>query len=519
MSCVQVSPDDTRTKDVLCVAFNDKATVFAVGTLTGFAVYSAEPFMLLRQRSVPGGVKYIALYSEFNVLALVPARKNNEVWLWNDLIDDPEATPEVTEGDDVTVTVGPGAARFAAPHRSSSASASVDHNDPDAAAQAGDRHKPTAAAGATSNAAHAQSAASRTPANVVAKAELDAPVKALRLHKRCIAVGTTHNVRLYDSSLRHVWIWEIDPVASSHIGMASLDTGATVQMAIPGPSTGTVALIEYTDRPQLPTGVKPAGGGQLTHSMVLASTSHGKVNAAALAAGLHVAPRDYLPAHHENPFKQITCAPHHSTIGALAMSHNGQHVVTASIHGTALKLLETRSGNVLTQFNRGTTTNRVQSLCFNSAGSLIAAATETGTVHLFSTGTTSKQTDAVHAVNPRSMLTNLAQTVGDNSSFGGGSRVRDAVSFAKGEFAFATFPINQCDESDHRRVFKGSIVALRQGVHHGRATMYVGQCDWGRLFKVAVDVTQSGDAVGVDVTGKPTRCLLQWTARFPEQEL
>jgi hypothetical protein len=56
-------------------------------------------------------------------------------------------------------------------------------------------------------------------------------------------------------------------------------------------------------------------------------------------------------------------------------------------------------------------------------------------------------------------------------------------------------------------------------VHHGRATMIVGQCDWGRLFKVAVDVTKGGEASGASASGRPTRCVLQWTARFPEQEL
>jgi hypothetical protein len=500
--CVTVHPEDTRTKDTLCVALNPDATVFAVGTTSGMAVYCADPFVLLRDHAISGGIKHIALFSQSNVMALVPASYANTVWLWDDTVVDPASKAEITVADDVTVTVAAGAAAAAAALRASTvAGPSASPNS--RGTEGGSDGAATAVPLNWGEADAATGAPRRPPMNVVAKLELETPVMAVKLHKRCIVVSSAFNVYLFDTSLRRVATFEIDPMACRVLAMSALDVGANVNIAIPGNATGNLVLIEYHDTP-------PQAAGQ-------------GAAAAAPNLGLRGHHNNHHRHHHhpQTPYKLVTSAPHHSTLGAVAMSHEGKYVVSASVVGTALKLIETRSGSVLRQLNRGTTSNTLHSLSFNSGGSLIVCVSETGTVHIFNTGanTTATKTEYVEAENPHSLLVKVAQTVRDNSSFAVGSRMQDAMSFAQGDFAFATFSIPECDATDNRRVFKGSIAALRQGVHHGRATMIVGQCDWGRLFKVAVDVTKGGEASGASASGRPTRCVLQWTARFPEQEL
>jgi hypothetical protein len=111
-SCVLVHPEDTRTKDVLCVCFNADASVFAVGTVNGFAVYCADPFVLLVERRIDHGVRHIALFGQSNVLALVPATRVSTVWLWDDTVIDPTSLEEITAPDATVTTVAAGATRM-----------------------------------------------------------------------------------------------------------------------------------------------------------------------------------------------------------------------------------------------------------------------------------------------------------------------------------------------------------------------------------------------------------------------
>ncbi|KAJ7155195.1 WD40 repeat-like protein [Mycena filopes] len=77
---------------------------------------------------------------------------------------------------------------------------------------------------------------------------------------------------------------------------------------------------------------------------------------------------------------------HRSPLAIVAMSADGSVVGTASVKGTVIRLFSTPTLDKLYQFRRGATHTRIYSLAFNGAGTLLAAGSERGTVHLWRIG-------------------------------------------------------------------------------------------------------------------------------------
>jgi autophagy-related protein 18 len=77
---------------------------------------------------------------------------------------------------------------------------------------------------------------------------------------------------------------------------------------------------------------------------------------------------------------------HRSPLALMALSANGGLLATASVKGTVIRVFATPSLDKLYQFRRGTRETRIYSLAFNGAGTLLAAGSERGTVHLWRVG-------------------------------------------------------------------------------------------------------------------------------------
>ncbi|KAJ6458867.1 WD40 repeat-like protein [Mycena vitilis] len=77
---------------------------------------------------------------------------------------------------------------------------------------------------------------------------------------------------------------------------------------------------------------------------------------------------------------------HRSPLAIMALSANGGLLATASVKGTVIRVFATPSLDKLYQFRRGTRETRIYSLAFNGAGTLLAAGSERGTVHLWRVG-------------------------------------------------------------------------------------------------------------------------------------
>ncbi|KAJ7758587.1 hypothetical protein B0H14DRAFT_2634672 [Mycena olivaceomarginata] len=77
---------------------------------------------------------------------------------------------------------------------------------------------------------------------------------------------------------------------------------------------------------------------------------------------------------------------HRSPIAVMALSANGGLLTIASGKGTVIPVFATPSLDKLYQFRHGTRETRIYSLAFNGAGTLLAAGSERGTVHLWRVG-------------------------------------------------------------------------------------------------------------------------------------
>ncbi|KAJ6516493.1 WD40 repeat-like protein [Mycena sanguinolenta] len=84
---------------------------------------------------------------------------------------------------------------------------------------------------------------------------------------------------------------------------------------------------------------------------------------------------------------------HRSPLALMALSANGSLLATASVKGTVIRVFATPSLDKLYQFRRGTREARIYSLAFNGAGTLLAAGSERGTVHLWRVGKTAGDKD------------------------------------------------------------------------------------------------------------------------------
>lgn len=83
-------------------------------------------------------------------------------------------------------------------------------------------------------------------------------------------------------------------------------------------------------------------------------------------------------------FKQIEA--HNSNIVALAINNDGSLVASASETGTVIKVFNTNSGQQVYEFRRGTTGAKVHDLCFSADSRLIACCSGNGTIHIFELG-------------------------------------------------------------------------------------------------------------------------------------
>ena len=74
---------------ILCISFNQDGSNFAIGTESGFSIYSSYPLKLAARRKMDGGIGIIEMVNRSNILALVGGGSNpnfarNKVILFDD---------------------------------------------------------------------------------------------------------------------------------------------------------------------------------------------------------------------------------------------------------------------------------------------------------------------------------------------------------------------------------------------------------------------------------------------------
>lgn len=77
---------------------------------------------------------------------------------------------------------------------------------------------------------------------------------------------------------------------------------------------------------------------------------------------------------------------HKTPISSLALNSTGSLLATASDKGTVIRVFSVPGAQKLYQFRRGTYNAKIYSIAFNAVSSLLAVSSDTETVHVFKLG-------------------------------------------------------------------------------------------------------------------------------------
>lgn len=103
--------------------------------------------------------------------------------------------------------------------------------------------------------------------------------------------------------------------------------------------------------------------------------------------------------HGERREKQdISITAHKSPIAIIKFNSTGSLVATASSLGTIIKVFNTRNGELVGQFRRGSLSAEIHSIAFSPESELLAVSSSKGTIHIFSL--TSTPMNPADAQNP-----------------------------------------------------------------------------------------------------------------------
>lgn len=78
-----------------------------------------------------------------------------------------------------------------------------------------------------------------------------------------------------------------------------------------------------------------------------------------------------------------TIQAHQSNIDVIAINKQGTLVATASETGTLIKIFNVDTGKQLYEFRRGTTNAKIYDICFNTTSTMLACCSSNGTIHIF----------------------------------------------------------------------------------------------------------------------------------------
>ncbi|RKO98612.1 hypothetical protein CXG81DRAFT_28577 [Caulochytrium protostelioides] len=217
----------------------------------------------------------------------------------------------------------------------------------------------------------------------VARFHLKAPVHAVAATDRAILVGTRGRIDVFGLWPRPHWRYgfDVDPDArgadavwvpsaaatatatvTATTAAATSPTPGHVVMAFPSRTSGQLAIV--SDPQFLP----PAAAD--THTPVAVPSEFERRGTAGAPPGEMV-------------------AAHHAAIAIVRIAASGTLLATASARGTLIRLFSTQAGaasrawTCLRELRRGVETAAIQSLAFSPAATMLAVASDTGTVHLF----------------------------------------------------------------------------------------------------------------------------------------
>ncbi|KAJ7648112.1 WD40 repeat-like protein [Roridomyces roridus] len=202
-----------------------------------------------------------------------------------------------------------------------------------------------------------------------------ASILAVKLNRKTLAIVLETEIYVYDiSNMRLLHVIETVPNPDGICALSPSADAPYLAYPAPLPSPALTAPASAT------TSTTTKSGNSSSSSTTTSSTLNATASASGTGSGdvMLFSTRSLAPAN--------VVRAHHSPLALLSLSADGSMLATASVKGTVIRIFSVPSLDKLYQFRRGTREARIHSLAFNGAGTLLAAASERGTVHLWRLG-------------------------------------------------------------------------------------------------------------------------------------
>ncbi|CCH46702.1 putative WD repeat-containing protein [Wickerhamomyces ciferrii] len=193
-------------------------------------------------------------------------------------------------------------------------------------------------------------------------------VLSIKLNRKRLVVVLVDQIYIYDiSCMKLLHTIETSPNENALCDLSSSDDSILIYPA-PGPNVASpFSVNDHTLNNNNNSNNSNNNGGNSKRS---STDSTHEVGTVVLFDALNIAPLNIIKAHK-------------TQLASISLNNNGTLFATASNKGTIIRIFNTISGNKVHEFRRGSYSALIHKLTFNLSSTLIAATSDTETVHIF----------------------------------------------------------------------------------------------------------------------------------------
>ncbi|ONH66393.1 Autophagy-related protein 18 [Cyberlindnera fabianii] len=232
-------------------------------------------------------------------------------------------------------------------------------------------------------------------------------VLSVKLNRKRLVVVLVDQIYVYDiSCMKLLHTIETSPNELALCDLSSSDDSILLYPA-PGPSVAS----PFDTLPPLPNASSNATVTSTSSNITTVSSSGtrdakkgSETGTVVLFDALNIAPLNIIKAHK-------------TELAVMALNSTGTLLATASNKGTIIRVFNTLSGTRVAEFRRGSYSAQIHSLTFDTGSNLLAAASETETIHIFkldTTATASATSITATSTSPHAALPEDTITGSDN---------------------------------------------------------------------------------------------------------
>jgi WD repeat-containing protein 45 len=182
----------------------------------------------------------------------------------------------------------------------------------------------------------------------------------------------TEDAVLIHGSIVFTLVQEIKTM-SNPLGLISLATKDTIPQKTASSTVSSAASSDQTTATGVADG---SGSGSEKEKEKVKPANTNVIATMGLTTG-------EIQIYHVEDGDLLSIKAHKGDISCLALNRSGTMVATASSKGTLIRVFDTKEGQLLYEFRRGTSSSDINNLGFNHIGDLLLASTANGTIHIY----------------------------------------------------------------------------------------------------------------------------------------